>query len=864
MELLDRAGELRELETALANARGGQGGAIFVTGEAGIGKTRLITAFLDRAGKVRPLFGLCDDLLAPRAFGPFREIARTSGELPSAVATEPERDHLLAALVDAMDSKMHPAILVIEDAQWADEASLDVIRYLSRRMTQLAALLIVSFRDDALEAHHPLIEMAAGTANRAVVRLRLGGLSEASVAELAAGTGYDPADLLAMSGGNPFYLGEVLAAAPNELPQTIRDTVAARAARLSDAGRSALEVLAVVPNGASPTLARALFNGDTAVIEEAEASGLLDTTHGRLRFRHELGRRAIDSSLSFARRMACNRIVLDALEATGADPATLVHFAVGAGEGERAAAFARAAIPEADRVASHREVWTLCRIALEHTATRPPLESAELHLIACRAGNAINSHMQAKQHADHALSLIRSAEGAAPQQLAEALLSAALTSHVLGRNDDARRELREAVDILRPLPVSETLGRCYAALGGNAMVIGSNVEAIAWANLAIEMGEKHGWFDPQVRGLGVRGVAKISLADESGFEDLDRACDLGATHGPVDRLLVSIYNTAVCHIRLGKPRDAEPYLEESERIAREHGFDNKLYHTRVQQALMLTLRGQFDEAEHILDELIAPTDRDPGAIVSTAYAVLGRILSRRGDPRATDMVERGWRIACDSGEHQKIAIAGISKLEHAWLEGDTATLRELSHELTSLAEDIGHLWLRAEVMRHLARLGDDVKPFDGCPPGYALGMRGDWSAAARAWDQAGQPYEQALELVESPEKAVAFEGLRILDRLGAARTADVVRQRLRGLGLQGVPRGPRQDTVAAGGLTSRQIDVVGLIAEGLTNAEIADRLFVSRRTVDNHVSAILTRLGVESRHDAVEHATSQGLLTSRS
>ena len=186
--------------------------------------------------------------------------------------------------------------------------------------------------------------------------------------------------------------------------------------------------------------------------------------------------------------------------------------------------------------------------------------------------------------------------------------------------------------------------------------------------------------------------------------------------------------------------------------------------------------------------------------------------------------------------------------------------RRVADELLPLTAHPGAAPFRAELLRHLARAGLPAEPFDGCPEPWAAGLRGDWRAAAAAWEATGDPYEQALELAGSGEPEPTVEGLRILDALGAAAAADRARERLREMGTR-VPRGPRPATRAnPAGLTDRQLAVLGLVSEGLTNAEIADRLMVSVRTVDHHVAAVLGKLGVRSRRDAAAAAHEQGMV----
>lgn len=165
------------------------------------------------------------------------------------------------------------------------------------------------------------------------------------------------------------------------------------------------------------------------------------------------------------------------------------------------------------------------------------------------------------------------------------------------------------------------------------------------------------------------------------------------------------------------------------------------------------------------------------------------------------------------------------------------------------------------MLRYLRRVGEATDPFPGCPPAAAAGITGDWALAAKLWAAAGNPYEEALELAQAPDPAVALQALNTLDRLGAVPAAAILRRRLRAAGVRGVPRGPRSATRAnPAQLTERQLDVLALLARGHTNAEVAARLHISPRTVDNHVAALFERLGVGSRRAAAARAADLGLL----
>ncbi|HSR27870.1 MAG TPA: AAA family ATPase, partial [Actinomycetes bacterium] len=353
MRLVERDAQLRRLEAALEEARRGRGTTVLVSGEAGIGKTSLLQEFADGAWPTaRVLVGACEDLLTPRPLGPFRDMARDAGGLAGLAGDD--RDAFLDALLAEMAFTQRPAVVIVEDAHWADAASLDIVRYLARRIERLSALLVVSYRDEELRDDHPFARMVAALAGPSVLRIELEGLSDEAVAELAAAAGLDPGPVVAAVGGNPFYLTEVLAAPGAAVPPSVRHAVRARFASLPASCRSSLERLAVVPSGAEPWLVRSLVE-DPAALEPAERRGMVVSAQGRVRFRHELARRAVELSLPASRRMDHHRRALAALAVGGAEPSRLVHHAVAAADDQAVAHNAAAAARDAAGSSAHRE-----------------------------------------------------------------------------------------------------------------------------------------------------------------------------------------------------------------------------------------------------------------------------------------------------------------------------------------------------------------------------------------------------------------------------------------------------------------------------------------------------------------------------
>ncbi|HUG83320.1 MAG TPA: LuxR C-terminal-related transcriptional regulator, partial [Euzebya sp.] len=265
-------------------------------------------------------------------------------------------------------------------------------------------------------------------------------------------------------------------------------------------------------------------------------------------------------------------------------------------------------------------------------------------------------------------------------------------------------------------------------------------------------------------------------------------------------------------------------------------------------------QGEWAQAEQGMTELLDIT-ADPGVLEGIAVELLARLHLRRGEADADALVDRGRAIADDSRAAQYLCPMAVISAEQAFLTGHL----EDAASLTRYALIPGiRPWTLGELLVYLRRCGIDgvESPADiPIPPVWADLLRGDWASAAERWQQLGNPYEQALALADSGQPQQLLEALPLLDDLGALPAAALVRQRLRDLGVRSIPRGPQPTTREnPAGLTARQLEVLALLSDGLTNAEIADHLVVSVRTVDHHVSAVLAKLGVGSRRAAAAQA----------
>ncbi|QYN32331.1 AAA family ATPase [Pseudonocardia sp. DSM 110487] len=850
-ELRERDAELAVLRAALADAAKGRGSIAVVGGEAGIGKSSLLRAFLAGAATaVRVLAGGCDDLLAARPLAPLRDAVRTvPGPLADALGDSTEHDLLDAAVAQLA---ARPSLLVVDDVQWADDATLDVLRHVARRIAQLPALLVLAVRRDALRRGHPAQALLGALAGLPVTHLDLAPLTPAAVAAMA-GT-RDAATLHRITGGNPFFVTEALAAPQGVLSDSVADAVRARLSGLPPESVAALEALSVVPTPVEPTLAAGLLGDRIAALAAAEEQGVVELRAAGLSFRHELARRAVESTLPGLRRRALHARVVAALRESGSARAEqLVHHAVAAGDAGTVLEFAPAAARDAAAGGSHRQALAHLEAAAAFADRLAPEPRAGLLsdlawqlYIAQRFGEAIAVGRTA-------LDLCAGLE--LPQL--EAALSVRLSRYLLmsGELAEAERLHQRATALLGDHGSPAARAELAGNYGSLLLLTSRWDEAAPQLRTAAGLAAEAGRPDLQALALAYLGLARYESGEIVGGEaDVREALELSVRHR-CDEAAVRIYTNLGEMLAVAADWSAlAATVAQGRAFCAERGIVRYAALLDLQECQLRMRAGEWDVAESGLREL-ATRGRGIPTFVPRIEACLGRLLARRGADEAGGLVQGAWQEARRQQHPTSLLHAGLAVAEWAWLHGTTAATDEVAEVLLPrLARSPAWAWPRGELCRYLARAGVAVEPFDGCPDPYAAGLRGEWRTAAAVAERVGDPYERALELGFSGDPDAMIEGWVALDAMGAA-AARPVRQELRARGLTRLPRRRRPERrPGPAGLTQRQLDVLDLIGEGATNAEIAGRLDLSVRTVDHHVAAILTRLGARNRREAVRAA----------
>jgi DNA-binding CsgD family transcriptional regulator len=858
-ELLERKTALETLNQLMLEGAAGHGRLVFLGGEAGVGKTALLETFCEsRRDTVRVFTGACDPLATPRPLGPLMDMAPSLGEeFAALLAGEGQGRVVFATFLTEIATRSQPSLVAFEDVHWADDSTFDLLRFLGRRVGNGKTLIVATYRDDEVGPRHRLRTVMGDLAtSSAVRRLSLHPLSESAVAILAEGSHIDPVALHRQTGGNPFFVTEILAAVGAGIPATVRDAVLARAARLSPAARSLLEAASVIGLRADSQILSAVCGDSANAVEECLSIGVLRPETDALSFRHELARATIIESIHPARLADLHRRVLEALlrdPAEQPDLASAAHHAEAAGDAAAVLQYAPLAARQASSLRAHREAASQYARALRF-ARGLPLETRAAYLegrsYQCYLTNQLPEALAARQEA---VELWR--ELGDQVKLGENLRWLSRAFWFLGRNAEAEAAGREAVEVLATLAPGPQLAWAFSNQAQLRMLSLDVEGAIEWGRRAIELARRFG--DPEILAHAANnvGTARLVAGDDGGRQELEESLRVARDAGLEEhagRAYVNLVSTDAYFWRL---EEVERYAPEGLAYCADHDLDTFGSYLQSFNAFRQLCRGRWEEATQTALSVVGRPSSGPLDKI-VALCVLGRARARRGDPGVLEALDEALRLAESTGELQRLGPVRAARAEAAWLAGDLERAAAEAEAAIDLAEERKHRGFWGELAYWRWRSGRDQRPPEGGPEPFRLEMLGQWAEAAEEWSRLGCPYEAAYALTEGDDPDALLRAFLEFERLGAVPAAAEAAKRLRALGVKGLPRGPRASTSAhPASLTEREAEVLHLLAEGLRNAEIASRLYLSPKTVSHHVSAILAKLGVRTRTEAARAAS---------
>lgn len=865
MELLERSAQLDLLHRLLRAAADRHGRLLLLGGEAGVGKSALLRRFAaDAQESARVLVGACDPLSTPRPLGPLVDVAADLGPEPDRLLTNAApRAMLFRAVLAALAGGPRATCFVIEDVHWADEATLDLLRYLGRRAEATRALVVATYRDDEVGPRHPLALVVGDLATAGgVERLTLPPLTCTAVAALAAGSGHDAAALHRRTGGNPFFVTELLAG--GGLPPTIRDAVLARSARLPPATRAVLDAAAVLAAPTDAALLAGVAAVDAEAVEESLNVGILRADGCDLSFRHELAREAILSAISPIRRSLLHARALAALTASPSpsDPTRLAHHAEEAGDRAAVLTYAPEAARRATALGAHRQAAAQYARALRFGTQLPAAERADL--------------LEARSYASYLTAQIE--EAIADRQAALALRRRGGDTRRAGMNrchlvvlfwaanrvGDAEREARDVVATLEALPPGPELATAYGTLARLRAATADGAAAIAWGERAIALAQPLAADETLIHALITVGATKLAVGDgptqQQGRALLERAGALAERAG-LDALVArATYSLGVGDGEQRRFAAAAEHLSTAISFCAERDLDHSRWLAAAWLAHARLHQGRWSEATELANAVLRASSVSPVARYAALY-VAGMVAARQGGSEAAPRLDEALALAEMSRNPARVGSIRTGRAEAAWLAGEAAHAAAEARAAPDLVAPSPLPWYAGDVAYWRWRTGDPTPPPDTIAAPYALQLAGDWAAAAAAWDDLGCPYEAARTRADGGDIAALRLALTTFQRLGARPAATLARHRLERLGEEALPRGPRPSTRAnPAGLTRREIELLTLVAAGHSNPAIAARLFLSPRTVENHVASAMAKLGAASRGDAVATARTLGIL----
>ncbi|HEX4984396.1 MAG TPA: AAA family ATPase, partial [Ilumatobacteraceae bacterium] len=717
MRLLERDLELGLLGEWLGEVESGHGRVVFVGGEPGIGKTSLVTTFAAGVGaSVRVGFGRCDALVTPRALGPFLEVAAALD-----ITVSEDRDGLVRAFVEDL-RRTGPTLVVVEDAHWADEATIEALAMLARRAVDLPVLLVVTYRENEVTADHPLRVVLGDLATSAwSAWLAPGPLSLEAIRTLAVPDGASPEELYQLTGGNPFYVTEALAEPGSAVPTTVRLAVLARASRLTPSARAVVDAMSVIPGRAEAWLLDAMCRPASGDIDSCVSRGVLIADEGTFAFRHEVARLAVEAELGEGKRRELHgRIVAALTSRRDIDPARIAHHADAAGDEAAAARYSMNAALQASARAAHREAVRHGERALGLRHALSPDDVATLE-------TRLAFSLVASDRAEEAIRLATEAVAhwrAAGDELkeADALTVLASAEGSSGRTAAGMVSIARSIDLLESYPPGPELAAAYTRLASSHMLARDRDTAVSWGERAIALAAELG--DPILLGRALieTGIADVMDQRFEGLARINQGIELGRKDG-----LPSLISHGYSQIGSGcgelRRYDlAVPALIEVIAVASEHSFEANRRYGVAWLARCQFDQGKWDEAELQARHALAGSSSIT-YIRFVALNTLGWLRARRGSDDVWPLLDEAFDIADAIGHLQRLWPSAVARAEAGWLEGNLEPHVAFLQSSFDLAERCRHGVAMGELAVWLRRAGRDVALPDGVAGPFV-----DWAA----------------------------------------------------------------------------------------------------------------------------------------
>ena len=864
MELIERDDLLTKLNTGFRKATSGEGHCFFIMGEAGIGKTSLVKAFLNEIedDSIRYI-GACDSLFTPRPLAPLYDLAlQINEDWVDQIQSISSRTELFTKFVRELSHKHKTVVLVFEDIHWADEATLDFVKFFARRINRTKCLFVLTWRDEEIGQQHPLRNVLGDVAPDTYTRLQITALSKQAVQKLADEKGYDGEDVYNISGGNPFYVNEILASYSPGVPDNIKDSVLCVYNRLEEEAKNVWQQLSVIPEGLEVSRLYKIDHSWHEVIGNCIASRILIIKNHKIFFKHELYRRTIEVSLSPFKRIALNknllRLFLSSFEQKG-EIEKIVHYAKNANENALVVQYAPLAAQQAASVGAHIEASKLFLTAIEYFEGNDLdklVKFYEAYAYECYLTNQIK---EAIIYQGKALKIWK--EKNEIEQIGNSLRFLSRLWWFEGNHQHAESFGGQAIEVLDKQPSSKSKAMAYSNMSQLKMLSDHTEECIFWGEKAIAIAREVNDEETLVHAKNSMGSMLMlnQSSNQKGIALLRESLAISLKNSYHEHAARAYAALGSNGITIKNYAFAKKTLEEGISYCEERDLDSlKLYMLSWKARLNLET-GNWEEAFRIASNLLKKENLLPVVKIG-ALVVVATIKIRRGDQDALPLLLEAKTMAFKTTELQRIIPVLLALLEYEWINGKSfieqetldRTINIFVKAETFLKKSRFEFWLRKvrkQYLPHIERYKNNRVS--------NLTTAMDESAS---WEKLGCPYEQALSLFEGNEDD-KIKALSFIQKLGANAVSEKLKMEMRSSGIKRIPRGLRKSTKTnPAQLTNRELDVLQLLKISAQDKEIANTLFISPKTVGHHISSILFKLDVNSRSKAVTEALRLGIL----
>lgn len=858
MELIERAGILASLQAHLEKVADSEGHCVLVSGEAGIGKTSLVREFCREIESSCKIYqGTCDALFTPRLLAPLYDIALQMGiDLLQNNVDSSDRAGLFTKFIQELSDQKQTSLILFEDVHWADEATLDFIKFFARRITHTRCLFILTYRDDEIHFRHPLRNVLGQLSADSFSRLHLAPLSRPAVERLAEEKGYSGEDVYSITSGNPFYVNEILANYSAGVPENIKDSVLSVFNRQEEKTKRVWEILSVIPGGFEIKYLDRMEPDYSSAVKNSLDSKILILEAGRLLFKHELYRRTIEASLSPLLRLTLNKKILDLFLGNfeqNQQIERIIHHAKNASEYDLVVRYAPLAAARAACLGAHLEASKLYFSAIEYYQGNDKdllVQFYEWYAYECYLTNQIK---EAIIFQGKALNLWK--EKGNMEKISSSMRFLSRFWWFDGNRQKAESFGVQAIEVLRDQPSTSAKAMAFSNMSQLKMLSSEHGACIFWGEQAIAIAKELDDMETLSHALNNVGTSQMQMpvSKQKGIELLEQSLGIALKNSYHEHAARAYANLGTSAAEIKDVEFAKKYLDAGILYCEERDLDSWTSYMIIMKARLNLETGNWVEAYRSAEKLLRNENQLPVARIG-ALIVLATVKMRKGDLDVLDMLIQAKTIAFETMELQRIVPAMVALLEFEWITGKISIERATLDRTISMVEEMGDFYNYSEFAFWLWKSRRQQVIFREKYSGYVTDDHHLARKAAGLWEELGYPYQQALALFDGGEMDKR-KAISIVHKLGARAIFEKMKMEMRASGIKSIPRGIRKTTQSNPALlTEREMDVLQLLREGMQNKEIAARLFISVKTVDHHISAIMFKLDSNSRIKAVQEA----------